>query len=147
MKFNVPVSGPLRPFALYARTKESLNEIDKHFFGNITLQLEESATSALPERFRTQKQSSSVDVERFYESLPDIGLDYRDSFGSIVSINRRIDVAERKPQETITSYATANCSYILNSWIPASKVTLLHSQHLVMEHLARFTCLPQFRRP
>jgi acyl transferase domain-containing protein len=80
-------------FTLYACTQDDSNEMVKHCSGNVTLTVGDPSIHALPGRSGSRTQMSRVDVDRFYESLSGIGLDYSGAFRGIVAIDRRMDVA------------------------------------------------------
>ncbi|MCJ1245273.1 hypothetical protein MMC30_002476 [Trapelia coarctata] len=90
-------------FVLYACVKDDVNAMNKHFSGKVMIKLGEPSMETLPQRSEFKFPMSAVDVDRFYESLSAIGLDYTDMFRGITSIDRRMDMARANISRSIST--------------------------------------------
>ena len=90
-------------FVLYACVKDDVNAMNKHFSGNFIIKLGRPSTGTLPHRSELSYPMSSTDVDRFYESLSAIGLDYTGMFRGIMSIDRRMDMSRAKISRSIST--------------------------------------------
>ncbi|KAF4634027.1 hypothetical protein G7Y89_g4083 [Cudoniella acicularis] len=78
-------------FVLYAG--ENPVGMQEHFSGKVRLELGDISSTILPPRIKSSLEPSETDVDRFYEELSNMGLEYSGSFRGINSIKRCMDIA------------------------------------------------------
>ncbi len=75
-------------FTLYAVTQRGSTQMVKHFSGSATIQLADAADVNFPAREETISHAIQGDVDQFYNSMSDVGLDYSGAFRGMTSVRR-----------------------------------------------------------
>ncbi|EPE30946.1 Acetyl-CoA synthetase-like protein [Glarea lozoyensis ATCC 20868] len=86
-------------FKLYAYDNQCSDD-PEHFGGHVNLILGSATSNLLPSRPSAQTPLAEVNVDRFYESLSAIDLDYTQDFRGILKLHRRMDKACASVQRT-----------------------------------------------
>jgi hybrid polyketide synthase / nonribosomal peptide synthetase ACE1 len=94
-------------FTLSACTSGS-GEMNTHFSGHVRIVLGEPYAPSLPQRSECKPPMVNIDVDRFYESLLAIGLDYTGMFRGLTAIERRMDSARATVSKAISTSSSGD---------------------------------------